>query len=473
MSTPLGKTTIEDNVNNDNSQILLSSTSAHLAGLSTPSTAVMNHPITSPAQPTPMINVPSIPSLPGLVQPVISVPLQPETVAVDTEDTSNSLSSLVNSNNNPNPAESSTTTSVAIPTATNALLQVVDGEINSSNVNAVESELKDGENPEMRNTMGDQQTAITNMIVPHQEQRQFIPMSAYKKVPQSWDKNTEGWKCASWILHHAKNIGWGETLVYGKSTKYFGDHNDEWFSEGGIFSGYKKLSWKAMKIRYNEFENMVKTTFMSQSHSPDPTGAMGEEVREEIRICLEFLHYDVTWREENSQLGRRKRKKAIIHTMMEKRAPVGTLGNARPLWEVRAENDRFVTTDSNASTNIETITQMDICNNMNQHRIESVAERRAKMNQLHTGGVGTMNVRSWIHEFMNQMNANVNTLVMNTAAAPTTPNDSSTNTDNLMTQYIQACDMLKKAEEEGNEDDKLFFKQVKKSIHKRMTKDMD
>ena len=98
------------------------------------------------------------------------------------------------------------------------------------------------------------------------------------RMPMHWDKNIDGWKCASWILHHAKNIGWEHTLVYGKATKYFEDSNTEWFCEGGIFSVYKHLSMKAMKNRYNDFEGMVRGQYMSQSHSPDTTGAMGEAI---------------------------------------------------------------------------------------------------------------------------------------------------------------------------------------------------
>ena len=127
---------------------------------------------------------------------------------------------------------------------------------------------------------------------------------------------------------------------------------------------------------------MVRHTYMKQSHSTDTTGAMGEELVPEIMLCIEFLHFDALHREQNSQTGKRRKKNGKINTLIGKRAPVGTDGDAKPLSEIRAENDRYVTTGNNASTSIQAVTQMDLSNKIQVHRIESVAERRANLNQL-------------------------------------------------------------------------------------------
>ena len=129
-------------------------------------------------------------------------------------------------------------------------------------------------------------------------------------------------------------------------------------------------------------------------------------------------------------------------------------------------------TDNNASTSIQAVTQMDPSNNMHVHRIESVAQRRAKPNQLQTGQVGNQNVGSLIYDFMNQMNANVTTLVNNTTAASTTAIDSGKKESNLMNEYKEACEFYKKATEENAEDDQAFYSQMKANIRKRLN-DMD
>ena len=85
-----------------------------------------------------------------------------------------------------------------------------------------------------------------------------------------------------------------------------------------------------MKGRYNEFECMVKRKYVLQSHSTDTTGAMGEKIVPEIRLCMEFLDFDAAHREQNSQTGKRRRKNAMICMIMEKREPVGTDGDAKP-----------------------------------------------------------------------------------------------------------------------------------------------
>ena len=126
-------------------------------------------------------------------------------------------------------------------------------------------------------------------------------------MPTHWNTNIEGWKCASWILHDAKNLGWEKTLVYGKAVKYFDDSNAEWFCEGQIFSSCKPLSSKVMKGRYNDFEGMVKRQYVLQNHSTDTTGAMGEKIVPEIRLCMEFLDFDAAHRERNSQTGKKRR----------------------------------------------------------------------------------------------------------------------------------------------------------------------
>lgn len=162
----------------------------------------------------------------------------------------------------------------------------------------------------------------------------------------------------------------------------------------------------------------------------------------------------------------------MIGMLMEKRASVGTDGDAKPLSEVRAENDRFVMTDNNASTIIQAVTQMDLPNIMKVHWIESVAQRRAKLDQLQTGQVGNQNVASLIYDFMNQMNANVTTLVNNTTTGTTTAVDSTKKESNLINEYKEACELYKKAKEENAEDDQAFYSKMKANIMKRL-KDMD
>ena len=87
------------------------------------------------------------------------------------------------------------------------------------------------------------------MIEKHQSTHQHRTTTSQIRMPNYWESNIEGWKYTSWILRHARNLGWEKTLVYAKATKYFDASNAEWFCEGGIFSKYKHLSSKAMKTR--------------------------------------------------------------------------------------------------------------------------------------------------------------------------------------------------------------------------------
>ena len=73
---------------------------------------------------------------------------------------------------------------------------------------------------------------------------------------------------------------------------------------------------------------------------------------------------------------------------------------------------------------------------------------------------------------MNQMNANVNTLVNNTTAGTTKAVDSTKKESNLMNEYKEACELYNKAKEENAKDDQAFYSQMKASIRKRLN-DMD
>ena len=61
--------------------------------------------------------------------------------------------------------------------------------------------------------------------------------------------------------------------------------------------------------RYNDFLGMVRKQYLSQGHSPDPTGKNGEEIALEIKLCMDFLYYEEQYREMNTNLGKRKRKR--------------------------------------------------------------------------------------------------------------------------------------------------------------------
>ena len=91
---------------------------------------------------------------------------------------------------------------------------------------------------------------------------------------------------------------------------------------------------------------------------------------------------------------------------------------------------------------------------------------------MHTGQLGNQNVGSMIYDFMNQMNANVTTLVNNTTAGSTTAVDSTTKISNLMDEYKRACENYDKAKEDNDENDKAFYSDMKSKIRKNL-KDMD
>ena len=72
--------------------------------------------------------------------------------------------------------------------------------------------------------------------------------------------------------------------------------------------------------------------------------------------------------------------------------------------------------------------------------IQSVAESRAKMNQLQHGQVGNANFRDMMADFLNQMNSSVVTLVNSTVAEPSTDMGSAVDrSGELMEQYNKAC----------------------------------
>ena len=53
-------------------------------------------------------------------------------------------------------------------------------------------------------TLADQQTAMSNIIEQHIQNCQFYSTNSQARMPMHWDKNIDGWMCASWVLHHAK-----------------------------------------------------------------------------------------------------------------------------------------------------------------------------------------------------------------------------------------------------------------------------
>ena len=160
----------------------------------------------------------------------------------------------------------------------------------------------------------------------------------------------------------------------------------------------------------------------------------------------------------------RKRKNAIIGTHLEERGPLGSNGNTAPLSQVRADNERFVTTDRNTSTTIVPVGVENITQSGMTPTIASPAAKKAKLDQLKNTPLSNPQLGGFLNNFMKGVSEHLGTIVDNTSEQPT----STRTVSDIMADYTEASTQYEKAKTENRDTDKDFWASAKKRLQREL-----
>ena len=181
-------------------------------------------------------------------------------------------------------------------------------------------------------------------------------------------------------------------------------------------------------------------------------------------LYIRFMEYEKDNQQTQSAANKRRRKNEMIGIFLEGRGPVGSNGNMPPLSQIRAENERCVTTDQNASTTITPVVGVsNIVGATVGRSYASPAAKKAKLDQMKNTPINNPQLGSFIKDFMNTINKQVGEFVNNHCEVKVTCTK-----DDIMKEYGSAKEGYDKAVADNNESDKDFYKISKDTLKKEM-----
>ena len=274
-----------------------------------------------------------------------------------------------------------------------------------------------------------------------------------KKMPHDWVE-TEGFMLAHKLLVHAKEVGWGNSLSYGKRGNYFEQYSNErgWFSNGGIFSEYITYAAKGMQRRFRTFESWVKKEYRHIFDLTDESGLLGREVPPEAMLYMELTEFEKRDTTALATGATRKRKNETICNSIVPRGPCN--GNMLDFSHLSANNP-------NASTAIVPAIGNDIVPFSYAAGIENIATQNAKLNEFKCGQTASLNLSNQVVEFMNTLKSQVGSIVNNPVMLARQPGD-------ILKEYKDAVDGLERAKKENNKDDQHFYEKMKSKLQKEL-----
>ena len=306
------------------------------------------------------------------------------------------------------------------------------------------------------------------------------PIGSRKKgliiIPTKDWLNNVGLRVVNYILNHAQNIGWGESLIKGKRTNFFDDNADEtWFEKNGILSSYRMVTGRVLRLRFKHFEDAVEAKYGKHSHSNDKTGAEDEDVPAAVSLCLKWFDYKATFDNTPSAKNMRIKKRKIIDKSLEPRAPLGVNLTQLPRSQIARENLLInannglvaptVTTDDNSNVGVETFVspQTTTDDNSNVSVAAFVSPQTIKKTPDSKGSKSLIEsiMNSQSESYMKAMNDNM----LQISQILANPRRSYRE---MLHDYKEAQTNLKDAIDSGDVDDIAFFRDLKKKISDEM-----